>query len=255
MLESFLTLLAAHLVADVLLRIDWVAKLQQDPSATKLAIKVLLIRSVAMSVTFGVLLGSFSPMILFIIFVTNLLINQTTVLPNDPVALGALRPVRHISHIIVLFTLSSVFTKTVSDGWWTHVLPNELQGYRYAALSVLCGLILNIPVGATVIGKLMDPFTAQTKKALDAEPEKLQKGLENGGQFIGYSERALVMMLVLLSQWEGIGFLLAAKSIIRFGEQKDRMFSEYVLIGTFLSFGWAMLIALITQKAIAHWLP
>lgn len=255
MLESFVILLAAHLIADVLLRFDWGAKLRLDPSAEKSTIKVLLIRSLVMSVTFGVLLGSFRPMVLFITFVANLLIHQTAVLPNDPVALVTLRPVRQISHLVVLFALSSVFTKAVSNGWWAHVLPNELEVYRYATLSLLCGLILNITVGATVIGRLMEPFTAQTKTALESEPEKLQKGLENGGQFIGYSERALVMMLVLLSQWEGIGFLLAAKSIIRFGEQKDRMFSEYVLIGTFLSFGWAMLISLITQKAIIHWLP
>ena len=60
------------------------------------------------------------------------------------------------------------------------------------------------------------------------------------------------MFAILL---EERGFLLAAKSILRFGEQKDRMFSEYVLIGTFLSFGWAMLVALITQTAMTFWLP
>jgi hypothetical protein len=51
--------------------------------------------------------------------------------------------------------------------------------------------------------------------------------------------------------------LFAAKSILRFGEvkeHKDRMFAEYVLIGTLLSFTWALLVAILTQQAIDYWL-
>ncbi|MFV0501856.1 MAG: hypothetical protein ACK5MH_09735 [Bacteroidales bacterium] len=41
----------------------------------------------------------------------------------------------------------------------------------------------------------------------------------------------------------GIGFLLAAKSIFRFGDlkdSKDRKLTEYILIGTLLSFAVAI---------------
>ncbi|MCR9201811.1 MAG: hypothetical protein NXI04_24460 [Planctomycetaceae bacterium] len=65
------------------------------------------------------------------------------------------------------------------------------------------------------------------------------------------------MMLVIIGQPSGIGFLIAARSILRFGEIKDanhRKVAEYTIIGTFLSFGWAILIATLTQQAIRVWL-
>lgn len=65
-----------------------------------------------------------------------------------------------------------------------------------------------------------------------------------------------VMLLVLAGQITAVGFLVTAKSILRFGEIKDarqRRLAEYIIIGTFLSFGWALLVSLITVKAMAVW--
>jgi len=64
--------------------------------------------------------------------------------------------------------------------------------------------------------------------------------------------------LILINQPAGVGFLITAKSILRFGDVKEshqRKLTEYVIIGTFLSFGWGLLIATITQLALKHWLP
>jgi hypothetical protein len=74
--------------------------------------------------------------------------------------------------------------------------------------------------------------------------------LENAGQLIGMIERLMVMTFILLGKWEGVGFMLAAKSVFRFGdlkEAKDMKLTEYVLIGTFLSFGLAIITGLITN--------
>jgi hypothetical protein len=68
--------------------------------------------------------------------------------------------------------------------------------------------------------------------------------LEKAGNYIGILERLFVFAFVILGQWEAIGFLLAAKSVFRFGdlkEARDIKLTEYVLIGTLLSFGIAML--------------
>jgi len=64
------------------------------------------------------------------------------------------------------------------------------------------------------------------------------------------------MLLVLINQPAGVGFLITAKSILRFGDVKEsaqRKLTEYIIIGTFLSFGWGLLIAALTQMALAHW--
>jgi len=54
-------------------------------------------------------------------------------------------------------------------------------------------------------------------------------------------ERMLVLLFVFLCQIEAIGFLLAAKSILRFKDTATAK-TEYVLVGTLLSYGIAILI-------------
>ena len=56
----------------------------------------------------------------------------------------------------------------------------------------------------------------------------------HAGQLIGILERWLILVFILIGHYEVIGFLVAAKSIIRFGE-KDRDKTEYFLAGTLLS--------------------
>ena len=71
--------------------------------------------------------------------------------------------------------------------------------------------------------------------------------LPDAGQLIGFLERFLVFVFIMTGKWEGVGFLLAAKSVFRFGdlkEARDMKLTEYVLIGTLLSFGIAICIAL-----------
>lgn len=72
------------------------------------------------------------------------------------------------------------------------------------------------------------------------------EALEKAGWYIGVLERLFIFGFVFLDYWAGIGFLIAAKSIFRFSDlskSKDRKLTEYVLIGTLLSYGIALLIA------------
>ena len=48
----------------------------------------------------------------------------------------------------------------------------------------------------------------------------------------------------------GIGFLVAAKSILRFEEAKDQKLAEYVLIGSLLSFSIAIALSAVTKWAM-----
>jgi hypothetical protein len=66
------------------------------------------------------------------------------------------------------------------------------------------------------------------------------------GKYIGMLERLFIFYFIVINYWAGIGFLLAAKSIFRFGDltkTEDRNLTEYILIGTLLSFGIAIAIA------------
>lgn len=77
--------------------------------------------------------------------------------------------------------------------------------------------------------------------------------LGNAGKYIGILERLLVFTFIIVGHWEAVGFLITAKSVFRFidlKESKDRKLTEYILIGTLLSFGIAIVTALLTQFAM-----
>lgn len=75
--------------------------------------------------------------------------------------------------------------------------------------------------------------------------------LVSAGKYIGILERLFVFTFVVTGNWDAIGFLLAAKSVFRFGdlkESKDKKLTEYILVGTLLSFSIAVAVGLIVQK-------
>jgi hypothetical protein len=76
------------------------------------------------------------------------------------------------------------------------------------------------------------------------------EGLQNGETLIGQLERGLIFLFFLAGHPESIGFLLAAKSILRFEESKKAKQGEYILIGTLLSFSAAIALSSATLWAM-----
>ena len=82
---------------------------------------------------------------------------------------------------------------------------------------------------------------------------KPESGAPEAGALIGRLERSLILFLVLAGAPSGIGLLVAAKSILRFGEVRDadnREMAEYVLIGTLASFAFAIPVAYVTAMLV-----
>lgn len=71
--------------------------------------------------------------------------------------------------------------------------------------------------------------------------------LANAGKLIGILERLLVLTFVVIGKLEIIGFMIAAKSILRY-KDTNTIKTEYVLIGTMLSFGIAIVFGLIAAR-------
>ena len=74
--------------------------------------------------------------------------------------------------------------------------------------------------------------------SLEASPTDLPKA----GRYIGYFERTIIILLVLRGQYEAIGLLVTAKSIIRVQDQSAREASEYLIVGTLYSFMVAIMV-------------
>ncbi len=107
-------------------------------------------------------------------------------------------------------------------------------------VAVLCILFLTEPA-SILIKTIISIYTPKTELKKD-------DSLQNAGKYIGILERILVFLFIATQHWEGVGFLIAAKSIFRFSdltEAKDRKLTEYILIGTLLSFGIAIVVALL----------
>ena len=77
--------------------------------------------------------------------------------------------------------------------------------------------------------------------------ENRDMGLASAGAWIGYIERCLTISFIFIGQFAGIGFLVATKTIFRFGDltrNKDMKLTEYMMLGTLLSYAIALIIGL-----------
>jgi uncharacterized protein DUF3307 len=93
-------------------------------------------------------------------------------------------------------------------------------------------------------GILIGFLTGQWREKID----DTDNSLANAGKWIGIAERVIVLILVLHNQYSAIGLLVTAKGIIRFNE-KDRqeVKTEYLVIGTLLSIGIAIITGLLLK--------
>ncbi len=109
-------------------------------------------------------------------------------------------------------------------------------------LSVLIYLLVLQPA-SFLIGLLLDNVCPRNAAG--------SGGLQAAGHFIGMLERVIIVSLVLVNELAAVGFLLAAKSIFRFGDLQNRQqlqLTEYVLLGTLLSCGLSLLAGLLLRQ-------
>lgn len=138
-------------------------------------------------------------------------------------------------HLLSIFILWIIFSKPELD--WKASFENPNLWIYTTALFFI----------TFVAGIFMQVLLGNWSKAIQ-ERDLAEKSLNQAGKYIGILERLLIFLFIILGRWEGVGFLLAAKSIFRFGDlngAKDRKLTEYILIGSLLSFSLAIATALI----------
>lgn len=142
-------------------------------------------------------------------------------------------------HIITLIIISTIYVNCFGVNFEIEI---ALKYIAIAAGFVLCAKPANI-----VIKNIFDSLSIITPTTSTTQDEN--KDLPNAGKVIGIMERFLVLSLILVGQYSAVGLIIAAKSILRFRDNKK---NEYVLVGTMLSFGIAtilgILISLISVK-------
>ena len=134
-------------------------------------------------------------------------------------------------HIGLLVAVSFICNYGVS---WTGVqLTKEVNLGLAAVAFLLCGKAGNhliMPCIRYIFAGANIPTSSPDNKTANV----------HAGAMIGILERWLILIFLLAGQYEPIGFLVAAKSIIRYKEA-DTSTTEYVLTGTLFSIALAVI--------------
>lgn len=116
-----------------------------------------------------------------------------------------------------------------------------------AALAITSAYLIVIFPAGFLIGK------ATKRWQNEIEPDFRNNSLASAGRYIGIFERILVLTFILTDNFAAIGLLIAAKSILRFSDKSEtgaRKQTEYVLIGTLMSFAITILLGLLVRHLI-----
>jgi uncharacterized membrane protein len=236
MMALGLKLFLAHVLGDFVFQPDgWVADKQKKKQRSAYLYLHLLVHSLALLILLQFDFAYWKAMLLiiashFVIDLCKLYLqsdsNQKFLFITDQVL--------HVA--VILWAVSFYEGFSLSPGWF----------YREEVLLFLLALLCITIVSAIIIRSLVAGWRLE---------ETNEESLKNAGKYIGMLERLFVFGFIVLNQWASIGLLIAAKSIFRFSDlsrAKDRKLTEYILIGTLLSFGLAIVISLLYQYALVE---
>ncbi|MBT8299478.1 MAG: DUF3307 domain-containing protein [Maribacter sp.] len=228
----FTKLFLAHLIADFLLQpYQWVI----HKEANKAKSKFLYFHIIAHFAVTMILLWDFeSWKIALVIALSHYLIDLAKLYSN-PLFKKKSIPffVDQFLHIMVLY--ACVYYGNLIGQ--TMFLVDQIDWHLVTAI-----VFVSFPA-AIIMGILLEGMSDQI--ALN------HKSLPNAGKYIGIIERLFVLVFIILGRWEAIGLLITAKSVFRFNDLKEsnnRKLTEYILIGTLLSFGLAIITGIIYMQ-------
>lgn len=157
------------------------------------------------------------------------------------------------AHLITIAVFVAVLPWAYNAGSWPLVFDADTAMRLCVGMALAAGIIVAVRVGDLLLILLLD---AVRGRAPASEPTAMVRDATDrartlrAGAWIGRLERGLVFLLVMAGQFSAIGFVIAAKSILRFEYARDPEQGEQVIVGTLASFGWAIGTALATRAAI-----
>ncbi|PVA11610.1 DUF3307 domain-containing protein [Pelagivirga sediminicola] len=239
MIETFTALLFAHVLADFVLQTAWI-------NAQKRRAPVMLVHAALVLLCAQLATGHWDSPWLLALAAAHVLIDIVKIRGGFHHIRGFLAD--QAAHLVTIGAVAAIAPRLWQTGPWAD-LPALLP-----LMAIASGIIIALTAGQYAVALLMRPHGTRIRN----------NGLRDGGRQIGILERGLILTLILLNQPLGVGFLIAAKSILRFGTAtRDQRTAEYVIIGTLASFGWAILTAeatrallmLLPPLEIAGWAP
>lgn len=229
MIVLLLKLILAHLIGDFFLQPQkWV----KDKEKKKLkSVWLYLHIAIHVALMFLIIWDLSYSLLILIIGASHLIIDGLKLILQKKKTKRLFFFIDQLLHFVAITVLSYLFH---NDFQFSLTLNANLL------LLIICTAFLTLPT--SIIMK-----TIFSKWDIS----KLTKGkesLKDAGKYIGILERLLVFIFIVVGHWEAVGFLITAKSVFRFGDltsSKERKLTEYILIGTLISFGIAIAIGLL----------
>ena len=229
----FTKLILAHIIGDFILQSNsWVADKEKKQLKSKYLYLHVLIHAVLSFIFLWDINLWWIPLL---IGITHFIIDALKLQFQKPKTRKLWFFIDQALHILVILGIS-VFVKEINFEIFNNP---ELLKYLTAAVFL------------TTPASMMIKILLSSWSPITVEHSKVQtESLTNAGKYIGLLERLLVFVFIVVNHWEGVGFLIAAKSVFRFSdlaEAKQRKLTEYIMIGTLLSFGIAVLLGILVK--------
>ncbi len=222
-------LILTHLISDFLLQPkSWVEEKNQKHFASpKLYMHVVVTAFLAFAIT-----GFEHWVVALVIMITHFIIDGWKSYQKPTLNYFVVDQLLHLAVIFVCWYATFLSFEKIQIAW--HLLNKNLVIWKMTAAFVF----ITIPTGI-LIGQITKQWQDKIENA---------GSLVNAGKWIGIIERIIVLIFVLRNDYAAISLLLAAKGIIRFNE-KDRpeIKTEYLVIGTLLSIGIAIVTGLVVK--------
>lgn len=223
-------LLLAHLLTDFILQpTKWI----ESRNNRHFASLHLYFHGIVTAVVAWVFLGLHYWLIALVILVSHTLIDGWKSYQKDSVKIFLLDQLLHLLVIAGCWYFAFLQPVDVRNAWATINTKN--------VWIIITAVVFVTKPSAIIIGQLTKKWRAQIPDG---------DSLGNAGKWIGIIERIIILVLVLNYQYASVGLLLTAKSLLRFNEpNRLEVKTEYLLIGTLLSFGMAALVGIIVQQS------
>ncbi len=222
-------LILAHFITDFLLQPkSWV----EERTIKHFASPKLYFHGFVTAIIAFIITGFSYWQVSLVIFITHIIIDGWKSYQKENIKYFMIDQILHILIIIGCWYFTFLSVEKISIAW--QFLNKNLYLWKIITAFVFV---------TTPAGILIGQFTKQWQDKIENADS-----LANAGKWIGIIERIIVLIFVLKNDYAAIGLLLAAKGIIRFNE-KDRpeIKTEYLVIGTLLSIGIAVVTGLVVK--------
>lgn len=222
----FIYLIIAHILGDFYLQNTYSCKKKCE---SKFKSKYLWIHAFIVALTAWVIMFDLSFWwCAIIIFLTHAAIDGIKVSCKDKLWIFL---ADQTLHLIILYIL-------------TRTWDNSIEWCPFSFLNIYGG---KIPLLIAIFLFIFKPSNILIKKILKEYKIEEKEDSNKVGALIGNLERVLTVLLIMVGEFQSVGFLIAAKSLLRF-KDSDTKQTEYVLAGTLLSFGIAIVCGLFYAK-------